>query len=69
MTISFTDFRASGIMATMIGQYSYNVRRAGRVGERIEGTYMASFVRRGSDWVIRSQLFRAPFPDSLISEP
>jgi uncharacterized protein (TIGR02246 family) len=69
MTLSFSDFRASGVIATMIGRYSYRVRIDGRVGNRIESTFMAAFVRRGDTWVIRSQIFRTPFPESTAGQP
>jgi len=53
------DFDASGRMAFLSGPFFYEVLRASGTPERVEGTHMTIFVRKGRNWRIRSQIFRA----------
>ncbi|GMR14198.1 MAG: hypothetical protein BMS9Abin29_2438 [Gemmatimonadota bacterium] len=62
MSVSLTDFYVSDRLAFLMGTYSYQVRRDGRLGERVESVYVASFVGHGRNWRIRTQVFRDPFP-------
>ncbi|MFT5434217.1 MAG: ketosteroid isomerase-like protein [Myxococcota bacterium] len=58
MHTSMIDFDASGRMAFLTGPFYYEVPRSSGSPERVEGTHMTIFVRKGRDWKIRSQIFR-----------
>lgn len=62
MSISLSDFYVSDQLAFLMGTYSYQVRKDGQLGERVESVYVASFVGHGRRWHIRTQVFRTPFP-------
>lgn len=61
-SMGMTDFQVSGRMARMVGTYAYQVYDNGKFKQRIEGPYVASFVRRDGRWEIRAQMFQKPFP-------
>jgi ketosteroid isomerase-like protein len=62
ISISLSDFYVSDRLAFLMGTYSYQVGKDGRLGERVESVYVASFVGHGRSWRIRTQVFRVPFP-------
>lgn len=62
MAMAPSDFYVSDRMAVLMGTYSYRVRKNGRLGERVESVYVATFVGYGRTWHIRTQVFRVPFP-------
>ncbi len=61
-SMGMTDFQVSGRMARMVGTYAYQVYDNGRFMVRVEGPYVASFVRKDGHWEIRAQMFQKPFP-------
>lgn len=58
MHTSMLDFDASARMAFLTGPFFYEILKDGASPERVEGTHMTIFVRKGRNWKIRSQIFR-----------
>lgn len=63
---SMVDFDASGRMAFVSGPFYYEVPQATGTPERIEGSHVTVLIRKGRDWRIRTQVFRA---DSVFEQP
>lgn len=61
-SMGMTDFQVSGRMARMVGTYAYQVYDNGKYKVRVEGPYIASFIRKNGHWEIRAQMFQKPFP-------
>lgn len=61
-SMGMTDFQVSGRMARMVGTYAYQIYDEGQFRERVEGPYIATFIRNRGRWEIRAQMFQSPYP-------
>jgi uncharacterized protein (TIGR02246 family) len=55
--VSQMDFDASGLMAFVVGPFSYEVRAEDGFSWQETGLHITVFVREGAKWRIRSQVF------------